>query len=101
MTYGINYRSPLNDIPHFHVANSQLPQDIMHTILEGVLPMEVKLMLQAFIVGKKYFSIGFLNQRVTSFTYGKSEARNKIPKPLDQDHIVSDGKRLPLSGMEY
>ena len=26
--YGVNYRSPLNDIKFFHVANNQIPQDI-------------------------------------------------------------------------
>ena len=33
-------RSPLNSIEHFHVANSQIPQDFMHIVLEGVLPLE-------------------------------------------------------------
>ena len=33
MTYGINFRSPLNDLSHFHVANAQLPQDVMHVLL--------------------------------------------------------------------
>ena len=60
ITHGINYRSPLNDIPFYHVANSQLPQDIMHVILEGVLPMEVKLLLSVYISDKKYFAIDFL-----------------------------------------
>ena len=39
-TYGINNRSPLNDLKHFHAANFQLPQDIMHIVLEGVVPYE-------------------------------------------------------------
>ena len=29
VTYGVNYRSPLNSLKHFHVANSQLPQDVI------------------------------------------------------------------------
>lgn len=32
-TYGINSPSPLNLINHFHVAQSQLPQDVMHVII--------------------------------------------------------------------
>ena len=30
VTYGINYRSPLNKIDGYHVANGQMPQDIKH-----------------------------------------------------------------------
>lgn len=67
-TYGINYKSPLNDIPGFHAANNQLPQDIMHVLFEGVVPLELKLMLQEFVIRKKYFDTKFLNSRIESFT---------------------------------
>ena len=77
-TYGINYRSPLNDLPGFH---DQLPQDIMHVLFEGVVPLELKLMLQEF-VRKKYFNLEFLNIRIENFTYGKKEQRNKPPKDI-------------------
>lgn len=80
-TYGINYRSPLNDIPGFHAANNQLPQDIMHVLFEGVVPLELKLMLQEF-VRKKYFDMEFLNSRIENFTYGKKEIRDKPPKDI-------------------
>jgi len=96
-TYGINYRSPLNKIEHFHVANSQLPQDLMHVLLEGALPMEIKLMLNAFIYEKKYFSLALLNNRIGSFTYGRTEARTKPPKQIEPKHITGEAK-LPLSG---
>ena len=49
VTYGINYRSPLNSIHNFHVASGQLPQDVMHILFEGVLIMEIKLLLRQFI----------------------------------------------------
>lgn len=88
-TYGISYRSPLNDIPGFHAANNQLPQDIMHVLFEGVVPLELKLMLQEF-VKKKYFDGDFLNSRIENFTYGKKEQRNKPPK----DIIIEGSLRL-------
>ena len=37
VTYGINYRSPLNEIEGFHSAGGQMAQDIMHVLFEGVL----------------------------------------------------------------
>ena len=47
ITYGITCNSPLNQIDNFHVTNSQLPQDVMHVLLEGMLPLETKLMILA------------------------------------------------------
>ncbi len=38
------------------VTNSQLPQDVMHVLLEGVIPLEMKLMLNVFIYEKIHFS---------------------------------------------
>ena len=95
-TYGINYRSPLNDIPGFHAANSQLPQDIMHVLLEGVVPLELKLMLYEF-VNKKYFDVEFLNSRIENFTYGKKEQRNKPPKGITlEGNIRLSGNSLHI-----
>ena len=39
--YGVNYSSCLNEIPLFNVADWQLPQDIMHVLLEGVLSLKI------------------------------------------------------------
>lgn len=91
-TYGINYKSPLNDIPGFHAANNQLPQDIMHVLFEGVVPLELKLMLQEFVIRKKYFDTKFLNSRIESFTYGKKEQRNKPPKDITIETLRLSGK---------
>ena len=52
ITYGVNHSSVLNDIPDFHVADSQMPQDVMHVLLEGTLQFEIKLMLKVFIFDK-------------------------------------------------
>ena len=43
-TYGINNQSPLCALPTFDVTK-QLPQDIMHTLLEGVVQYEARLVL--------------------------------------------------------
>ncbi len=54
-TYGVNFCSPLNQIDYFHVANNQIPQDIMHVLFEGMIPLETKLLLGTFINDKNYF----------------------------------------------
>ncbi len=96
VTYGINGQSPLNLIPGFHVANSQLPQDVMHVILEGLLPMETILMLASFMENG-YFTLNMLNNRVSNFAYGRVEGRNKPPKPFQKAYFTGNYK-LHLSG---
>lgn len=43
-TYGINKRSALCNLPDFDITK-QLPQDIMHTLLEGTVQYEVRLVI--------------------------------------------------------
>ena len=40
--YGINYCSPLNSLSNFEVAEGAMIPDIMHDILESVLPLKMK-----------------------------------------------------------
>jgi len=44
--YGVNRRVALDSLKYFSVASGALVPDIMHDILEGVLPLETKLMLK-------------------------------------------------------
>lgn len=46
LVYGINRRALLSTLTFFDIASGSLIPDIMHDILEGALPLEVKLMLQ-------------------------------------------------------
>lgn len=46
IVYGVNRRALLNTLDYFSVASGALIPDVMHDILEGALPLEVKLMLK-------------------------------------------------------
>lgn len=76
ITYGINFSSPLNLIDTFHVVD-QLPQDIMHILLEGVVPYEMTHMLLSYIKDDKLFSIEMLNERIENFPYSSNESKDK------------------------
>lgn len=89
-TYGVNYRSSLNDIPLFNVADWQLPQDVMHVILEGVLPLEFKLLLD-YLTSNKILTISHLNARIASFQYGPHSSATK-PSAIDATHLSPQGK---------
>lgn len=46
VTFGINREALLDSLNFFNVTSGALIPDIMHDILEGALPMELKLMLK-------------------------------------------------------
>ena len=48
LTYGVNRRALLDSLLYFNVSSGALIPDVMHDILEGALPYEVKCMLQVF-----------------------------------------------------
>ena len=97
-TYGINGVSVLSSIDHFQIGNFQMPQDVMHVVLEGVLANETKVMLGSFIQEEKLFSLDLLNERVLNFTYGRVESRNKPPRPFQISNFSSSTQKLRLSG---
>jgi len=97
VTYGINYESALNEIEDFHVCNGQLPQDIMHVLLEGAIPYTLRAMLRSFITDKKYITLYDVNQRIQHFKYSRAEVRSK-PSQISSNSIRDEG-RLYQSGM--
>ena len=99
VTYGINYESALNRIQDFHVCNSQLPQDIMHVLLEGAVPYTLKAMLQSFINVKRYITLYDINQRIQHFKYNRAETRSK-PSHISPNSIRDEG-RLHQSGVYF
>ena len=69
----------------------------MHVLLEGVLPYEVKLLLQELILKKKYFTLEYLNAQIQAFGYSPEEARDKPPS-IKQNSLTDDG-RISMKGM--
>lgn len=94
-TYGVNCYSILNDIPLFNVADWQLPQDIMHVLLEGTLPLEIKHLLHQFTT-TDIVTIDQLNVRLESFPFGYNSSR---PSTIDPKHL-NEGN-LRQSGMHF
>lgn len=86
----MNCKSILNDLDYFHVADNQLPQDIMHILLEGVIPYTIKIILKSFIVIRKLFTLTTLNRQISSFIFSRSERRDK-PSLLIDKNLQSEG----------
>ena len=65
--YGINHLSVLEEVPGFSVVTS-MPHDIMHDLFEGIVPLELKLLLSHCITCK-YFTLQELNVRILAFDF--------------------------------
>ena len=97
-TYGINRRSLLNELKHYHVCDYGLPPDVMHDLLEGYLPYTLKLMLSHLITQLNLFTLDKLNQLIKNMDYGYAETSR--PQCLTSESLsVSKGcATFPLSG---
>jgi hypothetical protein len=49
--YGVNRRSVLADLTYFDVCKC-FPEDVMHILVEGVVPYETKFLLKLLIDGE-------------------------------------------------
>ena len=94
-TYGLNRDSILNSLQFFHITEGLLP-DVMHDILEGVLPLAIKHVLK-HLVEEKVVSIRNLNTRIDRFDFGCVEAANKPHGTLTRAQLNSNDP-LKLSG---
>lgn len=90
MTYRINYRSVLNKLDDFHVCNNQLPQDIMHIIIEGAIPYTLKAMSQSFISTKRYFTISTISEKIMWFKFSSTESQSK-PCTISSNILNGEG----------
>nr|XP_057925469.1 uncharacterized protein LOC131127529 [Doryrhamphus excisus] len=72
---GLKRDSELNNLSFYHVTDNVAP-DIMHDILEGVGPYEIKLVLNT-LIEQKHVTLDQVNYRLTSFDYGFCDKANK------------------------
>ncbi|XP_035665562.1 uncharacterized protein LOC118408812 [Branchiostoma floridae] len=92
--YGINRRSILLDIPHFDISQ-MLPSDIMHVMLEGVIPYECREVLRQMIFVDSLFTLRELNTKITTFKFGQEERKNKFGRIPDS--VFQQEKKLKMT----
>lgn len=93
-TFGINRRSKFTECPHFDVT-SQMPQDIMHVILEGVAPYEIKCVLK-YLVLSGHTDLDTFNSGIIGFPYSPVDMRDK-PCPISVTTLSSNDNKLKQS----
>ena len=75
--YSVNRTSILCDLPHFDVTR-QLPQDLMHVLLEGVFHNEILIYLVERI---SFMTLTDINRRINPYVYFEEK-----PGPLRSLH---------------
>jgi len=95
---GIKSSCLLNSLQYFHIVQN-VSVDLMHNLLEGIIPFELKLILASFIFDKKYFSLQMLNARLANFDYGYLNRKNK-PTALSKTEL-RDQQKTSLSQKAY
>lgn len=88
--YGVKESCPLSEsLKHFHVVHGY-PPDILHDLLEGIVPIEVALCLKA-LISKKLISLEALNDAIKQFPYTYSDRTNQpqlIPKTFSSKSTI-------------
>ena len=95
-TFGISHDSILNTSRYFHVTEGSIP-DVMHDVLEGVLPYEVKELLK-HLTNEGIISFSELSSAMESFPYTGHDLLNK-PTPLALTTLRSSDHKLKQTGM--
>lgn len=78
---GVVRSCSLDKLDHFKAILSFTP-DIMHDLLEGVIKLEVGMILDS-LLSKRFFSLDELNHYIDSFNYGYTDSCNQ-PRLLIQ-----------------
>ena len=87
------------ELQYFDICSGGLLPDIMHDILEGVLPYEAKLVLQ-HCIDAGYFSFATLSHNLESLELGYMEIANR-PSHFTIDVLQSTSKALGQNGESF
>lgn len=71
VTYGVNSPSSFEELPYFRVITS-LPPDIMHDLLEGVIPLVMKSVISKAHT-EKHITIREVNEELQNLCIGQND----------------------------
>ena len=91
-SHGVKRECILNEIPNFHVTRN-FSLDIMHTVLEGIVQVELSCVLYNLCSIKHYFTYDVLSARIVSFWSAIDV--EKCNKPPELNHIDRPGRLYP------
>ncbi|XP_035989246.1 uncharacterized protein LOC110368027 isoform X1 [Fundulus heteroclitus] len=93
-TYGVNSSSPFDTLRYFDVTKS-LPPDIMHDLLEGVIPLVMKLVI-CKAQTEKHITIKEINEELQKICIGQNDKANKpvlLPERLQKVGVTGSASQ--------
>jgi len=75
--YGVSGEAAFHHLDSFDATHS-LPPDCMHDILEGVIPITLRMCLRG-LIKSKFFTVKTLNERLRRFHFGSTDSANVPP----------------------
>ncbi|XP_072045638.1 uncharacterized protein [Amphiura filiformis] len=83
---GVSRNGILNELSYYHVVLNFM-HDSMHDFLEGVVPMEIKLVIN-WLIDEERFTLLELNSRIAAFSYGFVDKQNR-PSPITASSLAN------------
>ena len=81
---GLNRSCEFNKLNYYHVGKN-FSFDIMHDFYEGLLPIEMKLVLSE-LLSQDLFTLEEFNSRIRAYSYGFANSSNR-PSPIFQTQL--------------
>lgn len=94
--WGVTRLSVLHEVRYFDICKC-IPHDIMHVLLEGIVPLEMKLFLHHAIDYMELFTINWLSEQIATMPLRGVEATDR-PSPIDRAMLNSGGHKLNQYG---
>ncbi len=95
--YGVKGPSPFVDLAFYNPVLF-FPPDIMHDVLEGLMVVNVGVVVKSLVRNNKDFTIKVLNEKIANFKFGIADRNDKFgPFPLD---FVSKNKSVTGKAVE-
>ena len=95
----MNCRADLNELQYFNVCSGALVPDIMHDVLEGALPLEMKLMLGQLVFVEKLFTVAQFQACLDCLDLGYMEVCDRPTPITDAILRATDSSSFKQAGM--
>lgn len=98
--FGLKNYCSLSDLRFFSVTLN-FNFDLMHDLLEGIIPYTLKLVLHYYITKKSVMTVAVLNTRIKEFNYGNVEAKNKPSDNFTTYMLSKSDTKLKQKASQY
>lgn len=96
---GVIRENVFNSLKYFHITQN-MSFDPMHDVLEGIIPLAIKKILNDFVNISKSLTEIELNSRISNFDYGTAESKDKPSANFSAKSLKTTGHALSQSASQ-